>query len=195
MKTKHLAITGNMGSGKTTVCRFFEVLDIPVYYSDSRAKLLMSNDIHVQQKIIKLLGNESYSKKGELNRVFIASKIFKDRSLLNKMNKIVHPAVRKDYLEWRENQASVFTLQESALTFEIEADKIMDATIVVVAPEELLIERSMDRDQIKRSTVKERLSKQMPQKEKIKKANFIIYNGMGDLIYPQVLEIYNLYNK
>ena len=113
---KHLAITGNIGSGKSTACRFFERLDIPVYYSDARAKKLMIEDQEVIGAIKDLLGEESYSEDGTLNRSHVASKIFSDQTLLQQMNQIVHPAVRKDYHRWRENQDAVFTLQESALT-------------------------------------------------------------------------------
>lgn len=195
MKTKHLAITGNIGSGKTTVCRFFEYLGVSVYYSDSRAKALMNNNKLVRNKIKNLLGKKAYTEENIIDRSYIASKIFSDKSLLSEMNAIVHPAVRDDYIMWRNNQKGPITLQESALTFETKAHKIMDATILIFAPEPLLIYRSMQRDSSKESDVKERLSKQMSQDKKREKADHLIYNGLGELIYPQVIEIYNLYNK
>lgn len=187
---KHIAITGNLGSGKSTVCKFFEQLDIPVYYSDSEAKKLMISDIKLINQIKNLLGKESYEK-GQLNKVFVGSRIFEDKKLLKKMNALVHPIVRKDYIKWRKKQNTLFTIQESALTFEIQAEKIMDATILVYAPEELLIERGVLRGQQDRKQIIDRLAKQMDQEIKKERATFIINNSLGELLIPQVIEIYN----
>ncbi len=188
---KHLAITGNIGSGKSTACRLFERLDIPVYYSDARAKKLMIEDQKVIGAIQDLLGQEAYSEDGSLNRSHVASKIFSDQTLLQQMNQIVHPAVRKDYHSWRENQDAVFTLQESALTFEIGAEKIMDYVILVYAPESLLIKRSTKRDGIDEAAVRQRLDKQMSQDLKAQKADYILFNGLTDSLLFQIQRLYH----
>ena len=188
---KHLAITGNIGSGKSTACRFFERLDIPVYYSDARAKKLMIEDQEVIGAIKDLLGEESYSEDRTLNRSHVASKIFSDKTLLEQMNTIVHPAVRKDYHSWRENQDAIFTLQESALTFEIGAEKIMDHVILVYAPEALLIKRSTKRDGIDEAAVRQRLDKQMSQDLKAQKADYILFNGLTDSLLFQIQRLYH----
>ena len=107
---KHLAITGNLGSGKTTICKLFEVLGIPVYYSDKEAKRLMLQDKILKKQIKELLGIGAFHKNGRPNRKYIGSKIFSDKSLLESMNALVHPAVRSDYKRWREQQSALFTL-------------------------------------------------------------------------------------
>ena len=186
----HGAITGNLGSGKTTVCKIFEVLDIPTYYSDARAKLLMKEDKNLVSDIKSLLGDDAYDGDGILDRSFVSKKIFTNRDLLNQLNALVHPAVGRDYLLWREKQNSPFTLQESALTFEISADKRVDFTILVYAPEELLISRGMARDGKSQEEIKARLANQMDQEEKLKRADYVIYNAKGDSLIKQVLEMY-----
>lgn len=188
---KHLAITGNIGSGKSTACHLFEQLGIPVYYSDARAKILMIENQTVIENIKTLLGAEAYHKNGQLDRAFVASKIFNDQSVLEKMNQIVHPAVRLDYSIWRENQHAEFTLQESALTFEIGAEKIMDQVILVYAPEALLVARSIQRDGVDESSIRKRLEKQMSQDLKAKRADKILYNGLTDSLLFQVLNLYD----
>lgn len=187
---KHYAVTGNMGSGKSTVCRLFEVLGIPVYYSDSRAKLIMLEDKEVKQKLVDLLGKEVYHNSGELNREWMSRKIFSDPQLLEKVNGIVHPAVRKDYKKWRKSQQAPYTLQESALTFEIEAEKHVDGVIVVHAPIELLISRSMSRGNVSRESVQARLSKQLDQEIKKKRADYLVDNSLGVSLVKQVLKLH-----
>ncbi len=188
---KHFAITGNIGSGKSTVCSIFEVLHIPVYYSDARAKILMQSNKTVQNELIDLLGNKVYDQEGKLNRKWMGEKIFNEPALLKKVNKIVHPAVRKDYKKWRQEQSAIYTLQESALTFEIKADKHVDAVILVYAPEALLIKRSMARGNVSEEAVRSRLSKQMDQEKKRKKADYIIDNSLGVSLIDQVVHLHN----
>ena len=196
MKTLHVGLTGNMGSGKSTVAKLFEFLEIPVYYSDKEAKVLMYRNKSVKSKLKKAIGKDIYLKNGRLNRLLLAEKIFNNPSLLQQVNEIVHPAVREDYLQWREKQKAPYTLQESALTFETKAHKVMDATIVVYAPLELLIKRVMERDNTTRDKVLERLNNQMSQEKKVKKADYLIDNSMAELLMPQVREIHqNLLSK
>jgi dephospho-CoA kinase len=192
---KHFAVTGNIGSGKSTVCSIFELLEIPVYYSDYRAKLLMNTDKELKKELMKLLGNKIYSKDGELDKKKMASKIFTDKKLLEKVNSIVHPAVRKDYMKWRAKQKAPYTLQESALTFEIGADKHVDDVILVYAPEKLLIERTMQRNNISKTQVKDRLSKQMSQDIKKEKARYIIDNSLGVSLIEQVIKLHKKFSK
>ncbi len=192
---KHYAVTGNIGSGKSTVCSIFEILDVPVYYSDIRAKQLMLENENVRGELKILLGEDVYLPDGELNRKWMAHKIFNSPVLLKGVNDIVHPAVRKDYFKWRENQDSNYTLQESALTFEIGAEKHMDGVILVYAPEELLIYRTMQRSQTSEEEVRSRLEKQMSQELKKDKANYIINNGLGESLIKQIVDLDILLNK
>lgn len=187
---KHLAITGNMGSGKSTVSSIFENMGIPVYYSDVHAKRLMNEDKEVREQLIAIFGKDVYGGNELLNRTFLGKKIFHDKSLLTRVNKIVHPRVRKDYLKWRKKQNAQYTLQESALTFEIKADKIMDATILVYAPEPLLINRIKQRDNLSIKDIKARLDKQISQDKKKEKASFIINNGISNVLTRQIQHIH-----
>ncbi len=189
---KHYAITGNIGSGKSTVCSVFEIMGIPIYYSDARAKGLMSNNQELINSLKSLLGDDVYNDKNQLDRAKMASIIFKDRDILEKVNAIVHPAVRKDYLKWRAEQNAPYTIQESALTFEIEAEKYVDGVLLVYAPEELLIERSMKRGNVSREQVIDRLSKQMDQELKKEKANYVINNSLGVSLIKQVILLHEI---
>lgn len=192
---KHFAVTGNIGSGKSTICSIFELLGIPVYYSDYRAKLLMHNNLDVKDALKTLLGEDIYLESGELDRVKMANKIFTNEIILEKVNAIVHPAVRMDYFKWREKQEAPYTLQESALTFEIGGEEYVDGVILVYAPEELLISRSMKRGNATRKQIKDRLSKQMDQELKKKKADFIIDNSMGVSITEQIVKLHRSFLK
>lgn len=189
-KTLHLAITGNIGSGKSSACKLFRAMGIPIYSSDVEAKRLMREDTELIRAITALLGEDAYNESG-LNKAFIASKIFGNKSLLEKMNALVHPAVKQDYMAWRQEQQAPFTIQESALTFEIEAEQYMDYTMVVYAPEALLIHRAMQRDQADHEKIKARLSKQMSLDLKVQKADFVIDNSLGQSMLKQAIVIYD----
>ncbi len=102
-----IGITGGIGSGKTTVCKIFENLGIPVYYADERAKVIMAENESGIKKINKLFGPEAYFKDGRLNRTFIAAIVFQDKKKLQSLNSIVHPALFEDGEIWHENQTGV----------------------------------------------------------------------------------------
>ena len=120
--TKVLGLTGGIGSGKTTVSKMFSDLDVPVYNADYEAKKLMQNSLGLKGQIINLLGDNAY-KNNVLNKNFISKKIFKDASLLQKINSIVHPAVIDHYKNWFSAQDSVYVVKEVAILFEINSDK------------------------------------------------------------------------
>ena len=152
----------------------------------------MSNNQELINSLKSLLGDDVYNDKNQLDRAKMASIIFKDRDILEKVNAIVHPAVRKDYLKWRAEQNAPYTIQESALTFEIEAEKYVDGVLLVYAPEELLIERSMKRGNVSREQVIDRLSKQMDQELKKEKANYVINNSLGVSLIKQVILLHEI---
>ena len=95
-----IAVTGNMGCGKTTICQLMENEGVPVYYSDFRAKQLMNQNESLMDSIKERFGEESYHD-GLLNRKWIASIVFDDTTALNDLNNLVHPVVQKDYFNWR----------------------------------------------------------------------------------------------
>ena len=187
----HVGITGGIGSGKTTVCKIFKILGIPVYYSDERAKWLMERQASLVEGILGLLGQEAYTAEGTLNRAWISGKVFGNPGLLSQLNALVHPAVAQDGLDWQERQTGcAYTLKEAALLFESGSYLLLDKTIVVTAPLELRIKRVMDRDGVSRQAVQERIDQQMPEENKVKKADYVIFNDGERLLIPQVLAIH-----
>ena len=185
-----VGITGGIGSGKTTVCQIFATLGIPIYYADVRAKELMVSDADLIQQIQKLLGENAYLN-GELNRKYIAEKAFHDKNLLQQLNTIVHPAVFQDTLNWfQKHHDKAYTLYEAAIMFESGSYKLMDKMITVFAPLEDRISRTMKRDHISREEVLERVDKQMLEEEKMKRADFVIYNDHSQPLIQQVLTIH-----
>ena len=188
-----IGITGGIGSGKTTVCKIFETLNIPIYYADDRAKWLMVNSPALQTGIQQLFGKEAYFKDGTLNRAHIGSIAFKDPAKLQKLNALVHPAVFVDGENWQQEQLTLgapYTIKEAALIYETGSYKMLDKVIVVSAPEELRIERVIKRDQLSAEEVKERIARQMPESEKVSKADFVIQNDGQHSLIKQVLAIH-----
>lgn len=189
----HIGITGGIGSGKTTVCKIFEILGIPIYYADMRAKWLMEHDPTLRESIIALLGEEAYAVEGRLNRGWIASRVLADPGLLQKLNGLVHPAVAIDGHTWQEAQSGVpYTLKEAALLYESGNYRSLDKIIVVTAPLEVRIARVTERDKASRETVLGWISKQMPEEEKVAQADFVIQNDGKHPLIPQVLEIHQV---
>ncbi len=191
MKKLKVGITGGIGSGKTTVCKIFETLGIPVYYADERAKWLMANDTTLKSKIKQLLGDSAYDQEGQLDRKHIAQIVFHDPEMLKQLNAIVHPAVANDSRDWNRAQSQApYTLREAALIFEVGIDKQLDYVIVVTAPLPLRIERVLGRDATSREAIEARISKQMPEEEKVKRADFVILNDGEHSLIHQVLAIH-----
>lgn len=187
---KKIGLTGGIGSGKSTVARIFEVMGIPVYYADDRAKQLMVEDPDLKAGIIALFGAEAYQG-GELNRAYIGSLAFADPSLLKKLEAIVHPAVLADGERWNQAQKGVpYTIKEAALLFESGSYKALDKVVVVAAPLELRIDRVVRRDQTSREAVEARIARQMPEEEKVRLADFVIVNDGSRSLVRQVWEIH-----
>lgn len=188
----HYAITGNIGSGKTTVCREFERLGIPVYYTDTAAKRLMVEDTELIDGLTSAFGPDTYLSDGSLNRAYLAKRAFGDAAELAKLNALVHPAVHRDAEGWRARQSAPYTLYESALVFEIDAADRFDGVIVVAAPEGLRRARVMQRDGVTAAAFAARAAKQWTDRDKEAAADHLIINDGKKLIFPQVLRINRL---
>ena len=170
-----VGLTGGIGSGKTTVGNFFIELGVPVYNSDFMAKKLMVSSKQLKKDIKKLLGKEAYKGK-KLNKTFISDKIFNNASLLKKMNNIVHPAIHDDFIVWTKNQKSPYVIQESALIFENSMQAFYDKTILVIAPQDIRVQRVVNRDAISENKILERINNQLSDTEKIALSDFVIVN-------------------
>jgi dephospho-CoA kinase len=190
-KRLKIGITGGIGSGKTTVCSIFETLGIPIYYADDRAKRLMTDDTTLVAAIQNLFGATAYHADGALNRPYIAQIVFNEPAKLQALNALVHPAVRRDAQNWHENQLNTpYTLQEAALLFENNSYKLFDKIIVVTAPQEVRLQRVLQRDKVDSKAVLARMAQQLPETDKINKADFVIYNDGKTLLVPQVMAIH-----
>lgn len=183
-------ITGGIGSGKSTVCRVFEWLGVPVYYADDRAKQLMTEDAALRSEIRTLFGDEAYLPDGSLNRAHIAGIVFSDADMLRQLNALVHPAVHRDGAAWHLRQTAPYTLREAALLYESGGYRLLDKMVAVTAPAELRIERVMARDGVDRSAVEARLNKQWPEEKKVEMADFVIVNDGTTPLLPQILQVH-----
>lgn len=196
-KPYQIGITGGIGSGKSLVCKIFASLGVPVYDADSRAKSIMTTDGILVVQIKKEFGSLSYYEDGRLNREYLSAVVFNDEDKLKRLNELVHPRVGADNEKWMEQNANhPYLLREAALLFESGSFKKLDRIIVVTAPEYLRIKRVLHRD--KQRTEQDVLTiirSQMPEEEKIKKADFVIHNDETELIVPQVLQLHERFSK
>ena len=191
-----IGLTGNMGSGKTTVSKVFEILGIPVFYADDEAKKVMVTDHVLINAIKSAFGEISYFADGTLNRKHIAAIVFNNDSELKKLNSLVHPAVFRAFDEWVKKIDDVpYVLKEAALLFESDSYKFCDYTIMVQAPLETRIKRVMQRDGLTLDEVERRNSNQFPEEKKTQLADYIIKNDDTQLVIPQVLELHRRFSS
>ena len=170
-----IAVTGNIGCGKTTICQMMENEGVPVYYSDVHAKQLMNQNESLKDSIKERFGKESYYD-GMLNRKWIASIVFDDATALNDLNNLVHPVVQKDYLNWLSQQTKDIVAYESAILIEHGNQGNFDVVILVQCPEKIRSERIQKRDGLTLDEVQARTRFQWQEEEKIKYADYLIEN-------------------
>ena len=188
--TKIVGLTGGIGSGKTTVAQMFKSLGVPVYNADEEAKALMQSSEVLKQELIELLGDSCYQD-GQLNRSFIASKVFSDKALLEKINAIVHPKVAAHFDAWFSNQNAPYVMKEVAILFETKSQHLFDFILTVTAAVESRIQRVMDRDKKSKSEVELVIKNQLAESEKINQSHFVIYNNIISETKQKVHEIHN----
>ena len=174
---KIIGLTGGIGSGKTTVAKFIEDMGFPVYFSDDRAKEIVNDDEVLKNKIKELLGEEAYDENGFYNRKYVSGIVFNDDEMRLQLNALIHPAVKIDFENWVENQNSEFVFKETALLFELKLNESCYKSVLVTADDNIRIKRVMDRDGKTYREVEAVMTKQMPEKDKVKKADFVIYNN------------------
>jgi dephospho-CoA kinase len=186
-----IGITGNIGSGKTTVSKLFELIGIPVFYADDAAKNIMMADELLITQIKQTFGNDSYFADGSLNRKYIADIVFNDEAELAKLNSLTHPAVFRAFDTWVDQIVGVpYVIKEAALLFESTSYKSCDKSIMVTAPLDLRIKRVMKRDGISKQEVESRNAKQFSEEKKIALADYVIKNDETELVIPQVLKLH-----
>jgi dephospho-CoA kinase len=186
-----IGITGNIGSGKTTVSKLFELMDIPVFYADDAAKNIMVTDELLIAEIKQAFGAASYFDDGTLNRKHIAGIVFNDETQLAKLNSLTHPAVFRAFDNWVAGiTGAPYVVKEAALLFESTSYKMCDKSIMVIAPLEMRIKRVMQRDGIGSEEVEKRNARQFSEEKKIALADYVIRNDETELIIPQVLKLH-----
>lgn len=186
-----IGITGGIGSGKSTACKIFELLGVPVYYSDDESKKLLTSDNELKNAIVKTVGEDVLNEEGLIDRKKLAELIFNNKENLTKINNIIHPAVAKHFENWVKAHAhQPYILKEAAILFESGAYKQVDKIIAVTSSKELKIERAMKRNGSTREQVEQRINNQMSDEEIIKRSQFVIHNNEEELIIPQVLKIH-----
>jgi dephospho-CoA kinase len=185
-----LGVTGGIGSGKTSVCKVFTVLGIPVFSTDRIAREIMDSDEHIISQINSIAGRDLYSN-GSLDRMALASLIFNNNNMLEKVNSLVHPLVFDQFSIWAMNQTSPYIIMEAAILFESGASKLVDKIATIVAPEEERLKRVTQRSKLSRYQVLERMKHQMKDEARIKLSDYVIYNSENDMIIPAILAIHD----
>lgn len=184
-----IGLTGGIGSGKTTIAKIFELLKVPVYYADDASKRLYHTNKELMAGLKKHFGEDIYTNE-ELNRSKLAAIVFNDAEKLELLNSLAHPITIKDAEDWMQRQTTPYIIKEAALLFEAGSAKGLDYIIGVSAPQDLRIQRVMERDGIDREAVVGRMKRQMDEEEKMLLCDFVIKNDEQELVIPQVLKLH-----
>lgn len=184
-----IGLTGGIGSGKSTVAKIFELLQVPVYYADEASRRLYHTDPELMAQIKKHFGEDMYSE-GQLNRNKMADIVFNDPQKLELLNQLVHPPTLRDAQEWILAQKAPYVIKEAALLFESGSAAGLDYIIGVQAPIALRLKRVIDRDKVTREEVLSRMNRQINEDIKMRLCDFIIRNNEQEQVIPQVLELH-----
>ncbi len=190
-----IGITGGIGSGKTTICRIFEVLEIPVFYADTAAREVMEKDPLLRAQVISLLGEEAYPG-GVIDRKAIAQKVFGDGEKLAALNALVHPATARAWEDFQQkHHTAPYLIKEAAILFESGAHRTVDKTVCITAPESLRLSRAMARDSSSEEAIRSRMARQMPESEKLRLCDFVVVNDDVEAALPQVLALDTIFRR
>lgn len=187
---KRIGLTGNIGTGKSTVAGIFDILGVPVYHADEKARGLLESSQVIEQIGI-LFGKHVITPMHQVDRKALADIVFNDKEKLESLNNLIHPLVEEDFLLWCDHQKDHdYILHEAAILFESGFNRLFDANILVTAPLELCIARVMARDTIPKEMVMKRIQNQWSQESKEQLAEYVVINDEVSMIIPQVLEIH-----
>lgn len=176
-----VGITGGIGSGKSTLSEKLRTAGYAVFDSDSVARKLQNENAEMRQQIMALFGTDAY-RNNELDRKHISGIVFKNQELLQQLNQIVHPAVRANFLEWKQKHSHHNLLfLESALLLESNFYNLVHKIILVTAPLPVRVQRVMLRDNISEQQVLDRIKNQLSDNEMASKSHVIIDSGLIDL--------------
>ncbi|AWK05427.1 dephospho-CoA kinase [Flavobacterium crocinum] len=191
--TKVIGLTGGIGSGKTTIANYFQEMGVPVYIADDGAKRVMQSGSILDE--VKLEFGQNIFDGEVLNRAKLAQIVFNDKEKLAKLNAIVHPAVKRDFESWLLQYKKLdYVIYEAAILFESGRYKECDVIITVTAPQEVRIERVIQRDKTTREQVLSRMKMQWNDEKRISKSNFVINNNNLKIAKEEVVKILKILN-
>lgn len=192
---KVVGVTGGIGSGKSTVCKIFSLLGVPLYNADLEAKKLYEESA-VKKKVVELFGKQVLQKGGSVDKVKLSEIIFNDPKALKNVNGIIHPALRKKFLAWKKKHTNEkYVIKEAAIMIESGAIKDVDFLISVNSPEQLRLERALQRDNTSKEQIFKRIKEQLNDKARNKYADAIIYNDDKHSLIEQVLALHKKIGK
>ncbi|MCX6230962.1 MAG: dephospho-CoA kinase [Bacteroidetes bacterium] len=186
-----IGLTGNIGSGKTTVAGIFNILGVDVYHADTEAKKFLQ----YLEVIEKLKGNfgDKIITNHTIDKIKLANLVFNDKLALNFLNQTIHPYVKTDFEQWMTtlNPSKKYVVQEAAILFESGFDKYVDKTILVTAPQSIRMQRVTERDNISEAMFLQRDNNQWPEERKIEMADYVIVNDDTISVIPQIIELHS----
>lgn len=187
---KRIGLTGNIGSGKTTIASCFEILGVAIFNADKEAKLLMNKDVNLKQSLIAEFGKEVFLN-NELNRKYLSNLAFNDDLVLKRLNALVHPVVQDAFEKWSIQQSGAYIIKEAAILFESNTYQSLDAIICISCPEEIRLKRILKRDDLSEMDVRQRMSHQWAEEKKISLSDYVITNDNSSLVMPQILSVHS----
>ena len=183
---KVIGLTGGIGSGKSVISNLLNVMGIPVYIADTESKRLTESSAVIREKLTQRFGADLYTN-GKLNKALLASIIFENEENRNYVNSVIHPIVRSDFEEWKAQQiSSPLVAIETAILFESGFAGSVDVTVTIAAPEDLRIRRTELREGWSRAAIVSRIQSQLPEEEKIRRSDYVIYNDDRQALIPQL---------
>lgn len=186
MKNKIIiGITGGIGSGKTTICKTIQKMGYPVFYSDQAGREILSNDVELIDKIASHFGDSVLDNNKQIIRSKLGEIVFNNSKELAYLNALIHPRVKKLFINWVEESEAQFLFKESAILFETN-DKSCDFVCTIFTNLDERVKRVMARDKVSKQAVLDRMKNQWDDKQKVKLSDFVIYNNTHDLIIPQI---------